>query len=64
MPNAEPNTSGKAWFEVYCILTEMGRLEEAKAALLHAKEDNDVYASNVTTHDRIEAAMRKLGIRP
>ena len=56
--------SAEAWFEVYHILAAMGRMKEAKAALLHAKKDNDFYAFNPGTHDSIEAAMKKLGMTP
>jgi len=57
-------TSAEEWLEVYHILTEMGRMEEAKAALLQAKKDNEIYAFSPMTHDRIEAAMKKLGMIP
>lgn len=56
--------SAEEWFEVYHILAAMGRMEEAKAALLHAKKDNDTYAFNPGTHDSIEATMRGLGMTP
>lgn len=56
--------SAEEWFEVYHILSKMGRMEEAKAALLHAKKDNDIYAFNPGTHDSIEATLRQLGMTP
>lgn len=41
--------NGSEWFDVHHILTEMGRMEEARAALRHAKQDDDnVY--NQSTH--------------
>ena len=49
------------WFAVYQILTQLGRTEEAKVALLHANEDA-VYAS--PTRDRIRAAMEETGLTP
>lgn len=48
----------------YHILAAMGRMEGAKAALFHAKKDNDIYAFNPGTHGSIEAAMRRLGMTP
>lgn len=49
------------WWEMFQILTTLGRTEEAKQALLRANE-NAVYAS--PTRDRIRDAMGKLGLQP
>lgn len=57
-------TNGEQWLAVYYILTKMGRMEEAKAALLYAKRDNDIYAFSPSTHDQIEAAMKEQGMTP
>lgn len=46
-------TNAEQWFEVYHILTDMGRLTEARAALLHAKRDADIYCFNSATRDGI-----------
>ena len=59
-----PLACAEEWLEVYHILTDMGRMEEAKAALLHAKRDNDIRAFNPSTHDQIKAAMKELGMTP
>ncbi len=57
-------TNGEQWLAVYYILTKMGRMDEAKAALLYAKRDNDIYAFSPSTHDQIEAAMKEQGMTP
>lgn len=56
--------SSTQWLEVYYILTRMGRIEEAKAALRHAKQDDDNYVFNQSTHGGIEAAMKERGMMP
>lgn len=56
--------SSEQWLEVYYILTKMGRMEEAKAALRHAKQDDDNYVFNQSTHDRIEFALKEQGMLP
>ena len=52
------------WFDVYQVLMEMGRMEEAKAALLRAKKDDDRAISPAETRAWIQAAMKKLGMAP
>ncbi len=62
--NGETVTNSDQWLEIYSILTDMGRLDEAKAALLKAKKDNDIWAFDVRTCDKIQAAMKKEGLTP
>lgn len=52
------------WFDVYQVLMEMGRTEEAKAALLRAKADDDRSIAPTETRPWIQAAMKKLGMTP
>lgn len=52
------------WFDVYQVLMEMGRTEEAKAALLRAKKDDDRAIVPTETRAWIQDAMKKLGMTP
>ena len=52
------------WFDVYQVLMEMGRTEEAKDALLRAKADDDRAISPTETRAWIQDAMKKLGLDP
>ena len=52
------------WFDMYQVLMEMGRIEEAKAALLRAKSDDDRSITPTETRPWIQAAMKKLGMTP
>lgn len=52
------------WFDVYQVLMEMGRPEEAKAALLRAKADDDRALSPTETRAWIRAAMKERGMTP
>lgn len=54
-------TEQDEWFAIYQVQTELGRPEEAKAALLNADRDA-VYASR--KRDEIRAEMKKLGLDP
>ena len=56
--------NAEEWLAVYHILTHMGRMEDAKAALRHAKQDDDTYAFSPSTHDQIEAAMKEQETTP
>ena len=52
------------WFDVYQVLMEMGRTEEAKAALLRAKADDDRVLDRTETRAWIRAAMKERGMTP
>ena len=52
------------WFDVYQVLMEMGRTEEAKTALLRAKKDDDRAIMPTETRAWIWTAMKKLGMTP
>jgi len=52
------------WFDMYQVLMEMGHIEEAKAALLRAKSDDDRSITPTETRPWIQAAMKKLGMTP
>jgi len=52
------------WFDVYQVLMGMGRTEEAKAALLRAKADDDRASDPTETRAWIRAAMKERGMTP
>ena len=52
------------WFDVYQVLMEMGRTEEAKAALLHAKKDDERAIVPTETRSWIQAALKAQGMMP
>ena len=56
--------SAYQWFDVYQVLMEMGRTEEAKAALLRAKKDDDRAIVPTETRAWIQDALKKLGMTP
>ena len=52
------------WFDVYQVLMEMGRTEEAKAALMRAKKDDDRATDPTETRAWIQDAMKEQGMTP